>query len=181
MFQSRQEVCQGPAGPCGRGRHSQGQTGEEGGQRQHLLWSRLTFLCQDTRRRSREKEAGRDGHLGSLPADLKAWADRRASSPSPARRKARRSRSREKVAAPRDRTRSRERRRRSRSRDGQRKKRSRSTERNKSGEKSVRDSRSNQIKRRRNHRLASDKDRSLNSDSEWKFYHFINNHSLLLL
>ena len=126
----------------------------------------ITFF-QGTARKSKEKESARDGNLGSLPADLKAWAARKASSPSPVRRKARRSRSREKVVAPRNRSRSRERRRRSRSTDVERRKRSRSSDRNRNGEKKdANDVRSNQIKRRKNQRLASDKDRRHNSDSE---------------
>ena len=129
----------------------------------------LIIIFQDTRRKSKEKESDRDGNLGSIPADLKAWAARKASSPSPVRRKAKRSRSREKVVAPRNRSRSRERgrRRRSRSTEGERRKRSRSSDRSRNGEKKdSTDVRSNQIKRRKNQRLASDKDRRHNSDSE---------------
>merc|ERR1712150_216562 len=125
---------------------------------------------KDSRRKSKEKESVRDGNLGSIPADLKAWAARKASSPSPGRRKARRSRSREKVVAPRNRSRSRERggrRRRSRSTDVEKRKRSRSSDRSRNGEKKdSNDVRSNQIKRIKNQRLASDKDGRHNSDSE---------------
>lgn len=124
---------------------------------------------KDSGRKSKEKESARDGNIGSLPADLKAWADRKATSPSPVRRKARRSRSRDKVVALRNRSRSRERerRRRSRSTDVDRRKRSRSTDRSRNGEKKdANDLRSNNVKRRKNQRLASDKDRRHNSDSE---------------
>ena len=129
----------------------------------------IHFWCQETggKAKEKEKESPREGNLGSLPADLKAWADRKASSPSPTRRKQRRrSRSREKMAPARDRSRSRDRRRRSRSRGDQRRKRSRSAERSRNGEKiaSKSNGRSYSIKRRKNDRL--DKDRGRHSDSD---------------
>ena len=130
----------------------------------------LHFPCQETggKPREREKEKGspREGNLGSLPADLKAWADKRASSPSPSRRKQRRSRSREKNVPARDRSRSRDKRRRSRSRGDQRRRRSRSNERSRNGEKNASNGngRSYPIKRRKNDRLNADRGR--HSDSE---------------